>query len=289
MPLNINGRTIEFPYVDYLEEMTMAKRKAADYYFAHGQKLMNDATKSAYRQANSEFKKVKEYVGDYENIDQMILDSRYLGISRAYVRLNNNSALIFPSDLSAELLNFNVSQFNKEWVEFYTTVIDEETSFDYIINVNINNIGVSPDNQFQNDTLVKKQVEDGFDYVLDAKGNVKKDSLGNDIKIKKYKYLQCALVQTLQVKECNIQGNIEIVSILSNKVIRQEPIAAVSSFEHISARAIGDVAALNAEQQEMIKSTVVPFPNDLDMVVLCTEGLKVAIRDAVSRNRGYIN
>lgn len=39
-PLNIIGRSVDFPYVDYMPEMVNAKRKAADFYFAHGTDLM---------------------------------------------------------------------------------------------------------------------------------------------------------------------------------------------------------------------------------------------------------
>src|SRR5664280_3377556 len=39
-PLNSNGRTISYPQVDYMPDMVNAKRKAADYYFGHGNELM---------------------------------------------------------------------------------------------------------------------------------------------------------------------------------------------------------------------------------------------------------
>ena len=39
-PLNNNGRSVDFPYIDYMPEMVGAKRKAADFYYAHGNELM---------------------------------------------------------------------------------------------------------------------------------------------------------------------------------------------------------------------------------------------------------
>ena len=39
-PLKWNGRSVDFPYVDYVPEMVNAKRKAADFYYAHGSELM---------------------------------------------------------------------------------------------------------------------------------------------------------------------------------------------------------------------------------------------------------
>lgn len=288
-PINYKGRVIEFPYVDYMQEMIVAKKKAADFYYAHGKELMNNGTKESYRQAYDEFARAREYAGDYEGIDQMMQEARYLGISRAYVTIKNSSSVNFPREFEQDLLALDLPRLNSDWVEYYTTIPDNDIQFDYLVNVNIRSVAVSPDQQFQRDSLVKRTVEDGFDYVKDARGNVAKDSLGNDIKVKKYKELQCALIQTFQVKECVIDGDVEIQSLYPEKVIKKEPIGATSNFEHISARAIGDADALSAEQKKMLQSQLVQFPTDLDMVIMCSENLKKAIRGFMETNRRYIN
>ncbi|MBE0667962.1 MAG: hypothetical protein IH593_09875 [Bacteroidales bacterium] len=287
-PLDYNGRTVQFPYVDYMQEMVIAKKKAADFYYAHGQELMKNGTKESYRQAYAEFVRAQEYVGDYEGIDQMLQESRYLGTSRVYITVANYSIIKFPQEFEKELLALDLPRLNSEWVEYHTTLLNEETQFDYIVNVNMRSVGVSPDRQFQRDSLIKKTVEDGFDYVKDARGNVTKDSLGNDIKVVKYKNLQCALIQTVQVKECVIQGDVEVISTNPEKMLKKDPIGATSNFEHISARAIGDVNALSAQQKAMLQSQVVEYPTDLEMVVMCAENLKNAIRGLIQQNRRYI-
>jgi len=287
-PLDFNGRTVQFPYVDYMQEMVIAKKKAADFYYAHGQELMKNGTKESYRQAYAEFVRAQEYVGDYEGIDQMLQESRYLGISRVYIAVANYSIIKFPQEFEKDLLALDLPRLNSEWVEYHTTILNEETQFDYIVNVNIRSVGVSPDRQFQRDSLIKKTVEDGFDYVKDERGNVKKDSLGNDIKVVKFKNLQCALIQTVQVKECVIQGDVEVISTNPEKIVKKDPIGATSNFEHISARAIGDVNALSTKQKAMLQSQVVEYPTDLEMVVMCSENLKNAIRGLIQQNRRYI-
>jgi hypothetical protein len=154
--------------------------------------------------------------------------------------------------------------------------------------VNIKNIAVSPDNTVERDSVIKRDVEDGFTYVLDKKGNVMKDSLGNDIKQKKYKTLQCALVETIQTKACHIDGDIEVIQMNPDKVLKKDPIGAQSNFENISSRALGDLGALNAKQLERTKTSVVPFPTDIDMVIKCSESLKMAIRGAIQNDRRFI-
>jgi len=124
--------------------------------------------------------------------------------------------------------------------------------------------------------------------MLDKKGNVMKDTLGNDIKVKKYKTLQCALVETLQTKACRIDGDIEVVQVNPNKLLKKDPIGAQSNFEHVSARALGDIKALNDRQLAKTKTSPIPFPTDIDMVIRCSESLKMAIRGAIDNNRRYI-
>jgi len=289
MPLNLRGRQVEFPYVDYMPEMINAKRESADYYYSHGVELMNSGLKDSYRQAFYEFQRAKDYVGDYEDIDNKINEARYLGMSRVYVSLQNMTMINFPKEFEANLLTIDLQALNSEWVEYHTTNIDENVDYDYFINVNLRDIMVSPDHTEEYDSIAKRDVEDGFEYQLDRNGNVMKDTSGNDIKIKKYKTLQCALITTLQTKTCQIDGDVEIIQMNPKNVLKKDPIGAQSTFEHMSARAIGDEGALTAEQLERTRAEAVPFPSDIEMVLRCSEALKQAIRGSIQSNRRLIN
>jgi hypothetical protein len=288
-PLELNGRTIEYPYVDYMPEMVAAKRKSADFYYAHGDELMKNQLKDSYRQAYYEFVRAKEYVGNYEGIDNKIEDSKYLGMSRVLITLQNRSILKFTQEFEEDLLSVNLPAINSEWVEYHTQNLNPDIKYDYLINVNVKNIAVSPDQTMQRDSVIKREVEDGFSYQLDKNRNVMKDSLGNDIKTKKYKTLQCALIETVQSKACQIDGDIEIVQMNPKKVLKKDPMGAQSNFEHVSARAIGDVQALNQTQLNKTKTQPMPFPSDMEMVFRCSEALKQAINGAIQSNRNFIN
>jgi molecular chaperone GrpE (heat shock protein) len=289
IPLNLNGKSIEYQYVDYMPEMVAAKKKSADFYYAHGNELMKNKLKDSYRQAYYEFVRAKEYVGDYEGIDNKIEESKFQGMSRVLITLQNKSILQFPQDFEEELLAIDLPRLNSEWVEYNTKDLDLNTQYDYFININVRNIAVSPDQTMQRDSVVKREVEDGYIYQLDKKGNVMKDTLGNDIKTKKYKTLQCALIETIQSKACRIDGDIEVIQANPNKVLKKEPLGAQSNFENISARALGDVQALSQAQVEKTKAKQVPFPDDMEMVLRCSESLKMAINGAVQTNRRLIN
>ncbi len=286
-PINLKGRSIDFPYVDYLPDLVSAKRKAADFYFAHGNELMKSRIKESYRQAFAEFMRAKEYVGDYEGIDQKIMEAKYQGMSRVFVSIQNSSPLKFPQEFEQDLLALDLPRLNSDWVEYHIQNLSD-IQYDYFVNVNIKNIAVSPDNSVQRDSVIKRDIEDGFSYVLDKRGNVMRDSLGNDIKQKKYKTVQCALVETIQTKTCQITGDVEVIQMNPSKALKKDPVGAQSNFENISSRALGDLQALNARQVERTKTAIIPFPSDIDMVIRCSESLKMAIRGAIQNDRRFI-
>lgn len=287
-PLSMNGRSVDFPYVDYMPEMINAKHKAADFYYAHGNELMKSGIKESYRQAFAEFVRAKEYVGDYEGIDSKIQEARIQGMSRVFISIQNTSILKFPKEFENDLLALDLPRLNSEWVAYHTQNLNENTQYDYFVNVNVRNVAVSPDQSSHRDSVIKRDIEDGFSYVLDKKGNVMRDSLGNDIKQKKYKTVQCALVETIQTKACRIDGDVEVIQVNPNKVVKKDPIEAQSNFENISSRALGDLQALNAKQLERTKTSIVPFPTDIEMIMRCSESLKLAIRGMIQNDRRYI-
>lgn len=287
-PLNKNGENIDFPYIDYMADMVAAKRRAADFYYAHGNELMKSGLKESYRQAYGEFVRAKQYIGDYAGIDNKILDAKNLGISRVLVAIQNTSMIKFPQEFEQDLLALDLPALNSEWVEYYTQNLNNDTKYDYYVDVKVRNVAVSPDQILQKDTVIKRDVEDGFTYALDKKGNVMRDTLGNDIKVKKYKTLQCALVESVQMKACRIDGDVEVIQSNPDKTLKKDPIFAESTFKNVSSRALGDVQALNADQLARTKTSPVPFPSDIEMVIRCSEALKAAIRGAMQNNKRYI-
>jgi hypothetical protein len=287
-PLNDGGRSVEFPYVDYMQDMVAAKQKAADFYYGHGMELMKSNIKESYRQAYYEFIRAKDYVGDYEGIDNKIIDAKSKGMSRVFVSIQNTSILKFPKEFENDLLALDLPRLNSDWVEYHTQNLDPNIQYDYIVNVNVKNIAVSPDQTIQRDSVVKKEIEDGFSYVLDKKGNVMKDTLGNDLKQKKYKTVQCAIIESIQRKSCRIDGDIEVIQMNPNKVLKKDPMGAQSDFENISSRALGDLQALSPKQLERTRTQAVPFPSDIEMVIRCSESLKQAIRGSMQNNRRFI-
>ena len=288
LPLQLGDQTINYEYIDYDSEIIFAKRKAADYFWNHANKLMEKGDKESFRQAYYEFKKAKEYAGNISNINKLIQEAHWNGISRIFVSFENETPLNLPDQFKKELMDFGVTDFNSEWIEFHTTDPSNNTYYDYFTIINLKKIEVSPEQVQQKDRMESKEIEDGWEYVLDDNGNVVKDSEGNDIKIPKTRTISCTLIETHQYKTAKLEGNIGLVQNKPYKVIKQVPIGAESVFEHISARAIGDVNALSDESKELLKNKSVPFPRDLDLIIDGAETFKKSIRDGLGNLRRLI-
>ena len=130
-----------------------------------------------------------------------------------------------------------------------------------------------------------KEIEDGFEYVFDENGNVKKDSLGNDIKIPKYKTISCNVVEFFQRKTAIISGQLEYYDNRTQKLIKAEPITAQSVFENAYATANGNLNALKPETRKKLNLKPVPFPTDEAMVLQAGETLKKMTRDILVKNK----
>jgi hypothetical protein len=286
LPLNIRGETINYKYVDYNAKIVEAKTKAADYYYEHGKELMGNKNKESYRQAYYEFRRAKDYRGgSYQNIDNYINEARYNGISKVLIYTANSTHLRLSQEFMDNLLSFNNDGLNSEWVEYHLDPLDRDIEYDYNIEINLQIIDISPEEIKTKEYMEKKTVEDGFEYVLDNRGNVMKDSLGNDIKVKKFKDLTCTIIERLQEKSVTIKGEIEIISTNPSRLITKEPIAASTYFEHLTARAVGDIEALKPETRKLLENEPLPFPDDLAMIFDCSEALKNSIRDVIIHNR----
>jgi len=268
MPFKLNGQLTNYKQIDYDAEIVNAKRKAAAYFYANGKRLLESGDKQLIRGAYTEFLKAKSYLPSlYLDIDDLIAKARYLGISRVVVEIQNKSQYNFPPAFMKQVLNGSLANLNSKWVQYYFQGDDEQIDFDYAALIKFVNVQVSPDELKTQDHVYKRKIADGFEYVLDARGNVKKDTAGNDIKRIKYQEVQCAVVKTIQHKEAILNGEVDFYDLHpQQELIAKKPFGATSAFHHVSARAIGDERALDAEVLQMIKRKKIPFPTDEDLI-----------------------
>lgn len=290
LPLKAKGKTYDYKQIDYTSSIVEAKTKAAEYYYDNGKRLMHVDNKASYREAYYNFTKAKQYnESAFPDINMLLENSRFMGISRVLVDASNTTSFGLPADFFDNLLAINTSELNNQWIEYYIGRTDRSVQYDYYITILLKNIAVSPEKYNQKEYVRKKEVQDGFSYALDRNGNVMKDTAGNDIKIPKYKELTCTVVERQQTKSVTVEAQLEYMELHpTRRVMKLVPVSATSVFDHVSARALGDKEALTEEDLQLIEQKAIAFPDDISMIYDCTESLRKAITDAMHDNRNLI-
>lgn len=276
-----------FEILNYDQEIINAKQKAAEYLYVHATTLLDKNEKMMARKAYDELLQVKNYYANYKDADDLLKKARAIGSSYVLFKMENRTGVPLPPNFEDELTKISLSELNANWL-LYETKENKERHYDYTILVNMKNINVSPESVKEIITTETKEVRDGFEYVLDDHGNVKKDSLGNDIKKPKYKTIKCNVNETYQSKKAIISGTLDYINNNTNQLIKTSPIASENFFEYSSATAIGDLNALKPETKSKLGKKPVPFPGNFDMIFSAGQTLKGMVKDIIWSNKGIL-
>lgn len=278
---------INYEQQDFISEIDNAKIKATEYAYAKGIELLGKNDKLAARDAYARFNEAKSYTPNFRDVDEKIAESRFKGTTNVFFTIEDKSQTVVPKTLMEDLQAISVDELDQDWLN-YDNYIDSNKVYHYSIILSMTQIVVSPEEVKEKIDQESKQVEDGFDYVLDANGNVKKDSLGNDIKIIKYKTIYCAIKRTQQRKSARISGNINYYDNVANKLMKAEPITSDAFFENFFANANGDINALSPASLKDLQSEPVPFPPSPNLIMQAGDVLKGMTKDIIVKNKSYL-
>lgn len=278
---------IDFTEVNYTPEINSARAKAAEYAYARGVQLLKIDNRFEARKAHSRFLEVKSYEEHYKDVDDKLAEAKFFGTTNIYFKIVDNSQVVAPIGLIDEVQRINMDELNEPW-KTYDTYPDTNKVYHYSIFLNLKLIDVSPEEVQENNYTETKKVEDGFEYVLDANGNVKKDTLGNDIKIQKFKTISCHVKELHQFKTARISGTIDYLDNYNNKLLKSEPITSDAKFEHHYAIANGDLNALKPDTHRKLGVDPLPFPVDELLILQAGEVLKQMTKDIVVRNKNFL-
>ena len=278
----------QFVKVDELEYES--RQKAADYLYARAANWMEDARrgdKQAARRAYEELDKIDQYFQDYKDKNRLKQTAHDLGTTNILVRLENNSRALMPATLEREIRRISVRDLNSFWQAYYTEKA-QGIDFDYEVVMSINGLEVGPNVIKEREFEEAKEIEDGFDYVLDKKGNVMKDSLGNDIKVPRKVFIRAQVFETYQTKVASISGRLEFYDLETRELVDTRPLAADAVFENYASTFRGDKRALQPETLKRIGNRPLPFPTDEALLLTAAERLKPVIKDHIAGTRRLI-
>lgn len=278
---------LEYQERDYDSEILTAKNNATEYAYAKAEELMAKNDRMEARKAYSFYQEAKGYSPDFKDVGEKMIAAKKAGMTNVFFRIEDNAEVLVPQKMMEEIQNIDVNDLDKGWIN-YDSYIDTTTLYHYSVILNVKLIEVTPDNVSKTHTVEKKEVQDGFDYVLDANGNVKKDSLGNDIKIPKYKTIQCNVTRYHQTKSARITSNLEYYDNATDQLMKSEPVVSESLFENRYALPLGNIEALSPETQQELNTKPLPFPYDDAMILQAGEIMKAMTKEILVNNKEFL-
>lgn len=278
---------LEYQEINYEPEILTAKNNATEYAYAKGDELMAKNDRIEARKAYNKYREAKSYIADFKDVDQKIELAKKAGITNVFFRIEDNAEMLVPQQMMQEIQNVDVNDLDKGWIN-YDSYIDTTTLYHYSVILSVKLIEVTPDNVAKTHTIEKKEVPDGFDYVLDANGNVKKDSLGNDIKIPKYKTIQCNITRYHQTKSARIAGDLEYYDNATDKLMKTDPIVSESLFENRYTLPLGNIDALSPQTQQELNTKPMPYPYPDALVLQAGEIMKAMTKEILVKNKEFL-
>jgi hypothetical protein len=287
LPLQIydENRNASFQFKKYETKIINSKNELSAYLYANASNLLNTAKyKNEYRKAYEDFTYLSELSPNYKDTRDKIEESYQKGLDFVNVKLFNNTDKIIPTDLEEDLLNFNTYGLNDLWTTYHTNP-QSNIKYDYDMLLDFTNINISPEHVNEKQIIKEKQIKDGWKYLLDDNGNAVKDSLGNQIKVDKFRTVRCNFYKFIQHKDVQISGNISYVDLKTNQQINSYPLTSGFVFEHIYANYDGDKRALGNDLIKFLSARSVQFPSNEQMVYDAGEDLKNNIKNIIRRHK----
>ena len=200
------------------------------------------------------------------------------GTDFVLVDMINDTRKIIPVRLEKDLLNFSSYGINNFWTEYHSTS-DDKIYYDYSMRVNLRDINVSPEQIKERQVIKEKQIADGKKNLLDDRGQIVKDSLGNAIQVDNLKTVRCEYYEFTQFKATQVTGNVEYVNLKTNQLMDAFPITSEFIFEHVYATSRGDRRALDTKLIPFLEQRAVPFPTEEQMIYDTGEDLKLQLKN----------
>jgi hypothetical protein len=280
-PLYLRNKEVKLSFKDYSSQIINAKIKASEYLYNNAMQLLSSNNKLDCRKAFNDFEYIERINADYKDVRNRIQEAHDKGTDFVLVTMKNQTQQSIPQRLEDDLLNFSTYGLNDLWTVYHNNK-DSKINYDFAMDFNLRDIAISPEQIKEREIFKETQVNDGWKYALDTNGNVLKDSLGNKIKIDKFKTVSCEYYETRQFKVSRILGNVEFKNNTTKQLIEAFPIESEYIFEHFYATSRGDRRALDSSLLGYLNNRSVQFPSNEQMIYDTGEDLKLRLKEIIT-------
>lgn len=278
----------QFTLANYDNQIIQAKRTSANYFYQQGLQYLNAGGRQNARRAFQKFIQTRRIYNNYKNINHLLNEAHFAGMTNVLFRIKNESNEVLPKAFYYDIQRVNLRDLDSRWLTFYT-LPDSTVNYSYYIVLDIHRIHFTPEIIDKKSFTMVKRIQDGMKYVLNAKGNVKRDSSGNDIKVPRMVNAVANVTEIIQHKQVTIDGTLNFLNLQTHQLAWYHNISAGFIFDHRSERMSGNRKALSDRYRKMLYSRPVRFPSNKYMLLQTTHLLKEKAKNIIYYNQQYLS
>lgn len=282
-PLYYEDAEVDFTFDDYTKKIISSKNNYSESLYSNAQKLLKGNTLDA-RQAYKYLNDLQYVNPTYKiGLNDLIQKAKNKGSSFVLVNLKNNIREISKDSVN-HLNKINSSNFDNQWV-IYHDKKDRKVSYNYQIDISLDKLTFEPEKILEEKVKQEGKVQDGWQYKLDANGNVIKDDKGNDVKTAKYKIVAAEVMLYQQNKASKIDGTITIKDLKKKTTVSKKPEFGEAKFQHTYAKYRGDQRAIDQKYYEALKSKAALYPKDFEFIKYSISNFKQKVDAFLSQQK----
>jgi hypothetical protein len=286
LPLKLlkEGRDAIFPFDDYSDQIVSSKNALSKYLYDNSKALLAINDKMVLRRAYDDLVYLERINPGYKDVAKLTEEAKFKGTDFVNVYTKNETNMVIPVRLQDDLLDFSTYGLNDKWTVYHSNR-QKGIDYDFGLIVNFRAINISPEQVKEKQFDKEKLIKDGVKNLLDANGNVVKDSLGNPIKVDNMKTVRISIYEFSQIKACQVTAKVDYINFKNNQLIETFPLASEFIFSNMYATYKGDKRACEDTYYPNFSRRSVPFPSNEQMVFDSGNDLKAKLKDIIVRNR----
>lgn len=283
LPILKKHKNAIFNFEDYSTNIIESKKKLTAYLYQKAVNLLQSDDKEDFRNAFYEFEFINKLNPNYKDVNSLMNKAHQKGIDYVFVSMKNETNQIIPKRLEQDLLNFDTYGLDDIWTVYHSSK-NPKFQYDFGLELNLRRIDISPEQIKEKEIIKEKQIKDGYKFLVDTDGNSVKDSLGNNIKVDKFKTITCKFYETTQYKSTRVVGQVKYFDFKTQQFVQTFPIESEFVFEHLYATYDGDRDALDHAQRKLLGTNSVLFPSNEQMVYDTGTDLKEQLKQIIVDN-----
>ena len=286
LPLKLlkEGRDAQFPFDDYTDQIVSSKNALSKYLYDNSKALLVTKDKMTIRRAYDDLVYLESINPGFKDVAKLTDEAKLKGTDFVNVYTKNETNMVIPVRLENDLLDFSTYGLNDKWTVYHSNR-QKGIDYDYGLIVNFRQINISPEQVKEKQFEKEKLIKDGVKNLLDANGNVVKDSLGHPVKVDNMRTVRISIYEFSQIKSCQVTAKVDYINFKTNQLIETFPLASEFVFSNIYSTYKGDKRACEETYYSNFDRRVVPFPSNEQMVFDTGNDLKVKLKDIISRNK----